>query len=105
MTFWMSPQQAAQPLQLIAAGPEGLVALRAELGGLFLGLAALCLTGVLTKSRSYLIAAALVLMAIITGRLIGLMATGRGGVTGLQSVSLAVELISAVVLMFCARAD
>jgi ribonuclease Z len=89
--FWFAPEQAAQAFNLEAIGVDGLVALRAELGGLFAGLAAVCLAGAISKRRSLLTAAALVLGAIVTGRIVGLIA---GGDARAQLVSLAIEAVA-----------
>ena len=74
--FWAAPQLLAQRFNIEALGVPGLSTLRGDLGGMFLTLAALCLVGLWTQRRSLLIAAALMLSAIVTGRLIGLAATG-----------------------------
>ena len=77
-SFWITPQPAAQRFGLAAADASGLVALRADLGGLFAGLALLCLGGAwLKRFRTWLAGAAVVLLAIATGRAIGWIAGGR----------------------------
>jgi ribonuclease Z len=99
--FWIAPETTAAFFQLEAIGVPGLVTLRADLGGLFVGLAVLCLAGALHKSRSFLYAAALVLSAIVFGRLIGIVA---GGDRGTQLASLVVEIGVIAALVACARA-
>jgi ribonuclease Z len=98
--FWLAPELAAQTFKLEAIGVAGLVALRAELGGLFVGLAALCLTGAFTRSRAWLIAAAGVLGAIVTGRAMGLIA---GASARDQLASFAVEIAAMAALLVYAR--
>jgi ribonuclease Z len=74
--FWIRPELAAGRLHLAAVGLEGLSTLRADLGGLFIGLAVLCLASAWTRRRDLALAAALVLGAIALGRLIGVAAAG-----------------------------
>ncbi|MGE3843700.1 MAG: hypothetical protein AB7I50_19185 [Vicinamibacterales bacterium] len=48
LTFWVGPHLAAVFFQLEATGLSGDVALRAQFGGLFVGLSLLCVAGLLT---------------------------------------------------------
>jgi ribonuclease Z len=98
--FWFTPELAAQTFNLEAIGLAGLVALRAELGGLFVGLAALCFMGATMKSRAWLFGAAAVLGAIVAGRLIGVIA---GAAASKQFGPLALELAAIAALLVCAR--
>jgi len=93
--FWLAPTVLAQRFNIEALGIPGLSTIRADLGGLFLTLAGLCLVGVWTKRRSLLVAAALMLSAIVVGRLIGWATSGE--LTGLAGM-LAVEIVGVVVL-------
>ncbi len=81
LEFWIAPEQAAHRFGIEALRDGGVTALRADLGGLFVGLGLLCGAGVWTKRRRWLIAAALLLVAIIAGRTIGWIADGRSGVS------------------------
>jgi ribonuclease Z len=98
--FWTAPQLLADRFNIEALGISGLSTVRGDLGGLFLTLSALCLVGLWTKRRSLLIAAALMLSAIVTGRLIGLATTGS--LTGLRA-TLPVEIGCIVALALHVR--
>jgi ribonuclease Z len=93
--FWLAPALLAQRFNIEGLGISGLSTIRADLGGLFLTLAGLCFVGVQTKRRSLLVAAALMLSAIVIGRLIGWATSGE--LTGLAGM-LAVEIIGIAVL-------
>jgi ribonuclease Z len=89
--FWAAPTELAAGLGLESTGPQGLVALRADLGGLFLGMALLCGAGLSARRRTWLSAAAVMLGAIACGRVVGWLFNGSpdGGV-----VSLVIELVT-----------
>lgn len=93
--FWAAPALLAQRFNIEALGISGLSTIRADLGGLFFTLSALCLVGVWTRRRSPLVAATLMLSAIIVGRLIGWVASGE--LTGLAGM-LVVEIVGVAVL-------
>lgn len=93
--FWVAPTLLAQRFNIEGMGIPGLSTIRADLGGLFLTLAGLCLVGLWTKRRSLIIAAALMLSAIVVGRLIGWATSGE--LTGLAGM-LVVEISGVVVL-------
>jgi ribonuclease Z len=98
--FWMAPEETAQLFQLEATGVGGLVTLRADLGGAFLGLALVCLTGEMARQAAVLRAAAVILAAIALGRLVGFVA---GGSSASQYASLAIEVVAIAVLVARAR--
>jgi ribonuclease Z len=100
LAFWLAPELAAPGLNLEAIGVAGLVALRAELGGLFVGLAALCMAGAATKNRPLLFGAGGVLAAILAGRAMGLVA---GASARDQFASFTVEIAAIAVLLIYAR--
>ena len=79
LELWVAPEQAAHRLGLDVVRAGGVSALRADLGGLFVGLALLCGAAAWTKRRSWIIAAALVLVAIVFGRSIGWISNGSLG--------------------------
>jgi ribonuclease Z len=93
--FWLAPVVLAQRFNIEGLGIPGLSTIRADLGGLFLTLSGLCLVGVWTKRRSLLIAAALMLSAIVVGRLIGWATSGD--LTGLAGM-LVVEIVGVAVI-------
>jgi ribonuclease Z len=83
--LWVAPDQAAHRLGLEAVRAGGSAALRADLGGLFVGLAVLCAVAAWTRRRPWIVAATSVLAAIVCGRSIEWISNGRvaGGVTEL----------------------
>jgi ribonuclease Z len=98
---WAAPDAAATRLQLAAVGAPGLTTLRADLGGLFLGLALLAAVGLFRRRPPMLWAAAGVLTAVVGGRLLGLAAGGGGGRDAV--VPLLIELVGVAVLVWEAR--
>jgi ribonuclease Z len=98
--FWIAPALLAQRFNIEGLGVPGLSTIRADLGGLFLTLSALCFVGVWTRRRSLLIAAALMLSAIVVGRLIGWATSGE--LTGLAGM-LVVEMVGVLVLALHVR--
>lgn len=98
--FWLRPETAAGRLHIEAVGVAGFSTLRADLGGLFIGLALLSLGSVWTRKRWMACAAALVLAAIAIGRLIGVAVGGWGeGV----APALAIEIAAIAALGLYAR--
>jgi ribonuclease Z len=87
--FWVAPEQTAYRLGLEAVRATGLAALRADFGGLFLGLALLCATAVWTKRRAWFLATSLIVATIAVGRVIG---WAGGGVSRNDAVQLGIEL-------------
>src|SRR5688572_19322762 len=100
LLIWAAPQQAAQTLGLDAVRANGTVVLRADLGGLFAGLAIVCGAAAWTRRRSWILAAASMVGAIVVGRTIGWV--GRGGI-GTDVVELAIELAVLISLGGLAR--
>lgn len=97
LAFWVVPEAAAQRLGIGASGVLGIGTLRADLGGLFLGLAALCAAAAWSRRRSWLVAVALVLATIVLGRAVGWVTDGAGG----GIAELAVELAALGALGYC----
>jgi ribonuclease Z len=89
LLIWAAPQQTAQTLGLEAVRSSGTAVLRADLGGLFAGMALVCGAAAWTRRRSWILAAASMVGAIVVGRTIGWV--GRGGI-GPDVVELAIEL-------------
>lgn len=100
ISFWFSPVITAQKFGLEAVRGLGIVNVSADMGGLFVGLGFLCAIGAWTLRRATLIAAALLLVAVTTGRLIGWFIDGAAQ---LGSLELAIELVSAASLFALAR--
>ena len=88
LQFWAAPEQAARQFGIEAVGGAGLVNVRADLGGLFIGLGLLCAAGAWRRRRAALIAAAVVLAAVVTGRVLG----GALGGGEIGARELAIEL-------------
>jgi ribonuclease Z len=78
LELWAAPEQAAHRLGLEVIRDGGVAALRADLGGLFVGLAVLCGTAVWTRRRPWIVAATFVLVAIVLGRSIEWISNGIG---------------------------
>jgi ribonuclease Z len=98
--FWITPVELAQRFGIEAIGAPGTSTLRADLGGLFAGLALLCGIGIKTQRRPWIAAAALILVGIVFGRALGWIVDGRSG-AGLPQ--LAAELAVLSVLIACLR--
>lgn len=99
--FWLAPERLAQRFDLQALGVAGLSTLRADMGGAFLTLAALCLAGAWLKRRALLLAAAAVLGLIVVGRLLAFAITGNAAAMG---ANMAVEVAAVFALVIHARA-
>src|SRR5262249_39776908 len=97
MAFWLVPEATALRMGLQAMGAGGLSTLRADLGGLFVGISLLGAAAAWSKRRGWLFAATLVLGAIVLGRSIGWFIDDQP--SGL--VELGVELGALGALAFC----
>jgi ribonuclease Z len=99
LQFWIIPDQAAHSFGLEAIRTGGQTTLRADLGGLFIGLAVLCAFGAWAKRSAAAVAAATVLIAVIVGRLIGWIVDGREA----SITFLVIEVVAAAALLVYAR--
>jgi len=93
--FWSAPDHAALRFGLEATGAAGAVSLRADLGGLFIAMAALSAAALWTGRAAWAIAVAGILTSIVIGRSIGWIADGVP--TG-DAQSLAIELVAIAAL-------
>jgi hypothetical protein len=84
VSFLVTPEKAAEQFGLAALSGAGTVNVRADLGGLFIGLGFLCGIGAWTKRRAALVAAAALLAAVLVGRTVGWRRTA-GWSSGLAS--------------------
>jgi ribonuclease Z len=100
LAIWIAPAQAAGRFGPEAAASAGAVSLRADLGGLFIGLALICAMAWCNRSRAWALAAAALLTAIAAGRLIGWIAAPAPTRDGLD---LAIELAAAAALIVSTR--
>jgi ribonuclease Z len=89
LAAWISPAQAAGRFGLEATRAAGVISLRADLGGLFVGLAIICSVALWTGRQTWSLAAAAVLGAIAVGR--GIAWIGNGGPAG-DGMDFALEL-------------
>ncbi|HWB81882.1 MAG TPA: MBL fold metallo-hydrolase [Nannocystaceae bacterium] len=101
LAVWIAPASTAHALGLAAIDAGGGMALRADLGGLFVGLALLCGAGAWTRRRAWLLAAATMLVAIIGGRTIAALVGGDGPI---GAGELGIELVALAILGASARA-
>jgi len=100
LAVWASPERAASRFALDAVGTGGFTTVRADLGGLFLGVALLAGAAAWTRRRSFAHAAQLVLGAVALGRIVSWIAAGR---IGADLSSLSLELAAINVLHFGSR--
>lgn len=98
--FWITPELAAARFGITAAGAQGLTTIRADLGGLFLGLALLCAAAWWSRRRPFFLAAAGVLAAVAAGRVLSMAADGASATA---MVALGVELTLAILLVVTSR--
>jgi ribonuclease Z len=98
LATWVAPDLAAHRFGLEAVRAAGTLSLRADLGGLFVGLALLCAMAAWTRSRAWAVAAALVLSAVAAGRSIGWLANA-GGREGLAELAVEAAAIAALVAL------
>lgn len=101
LAIWVAPEQAAHSIGLESTGTAGTAVLRADLGGLFAGMALLCAAAAWTLSRSWALAAASVLGAIVVGRSLGWISGGIGH----DVAEFAIELGLIVALIGLVRAS
>jgi ribonuclease Z len=99
-SFWIAPMAMAERFGLAPIHGNGLVSVRADLGGLFMGMGILCAVGALKRRRGAVLAAAVVLGSVLLGRVIGWM-VGAGAPIGTRE--LAIELGAFVALVVMAR--
>lgn len=98
--FWIAPDQAARSFGLEAIGATGEASLRADLGGLFAGLAMVSGAAAWTQLRSWHVAAAVFMGAIVTGRLLSWVANGLSN----DMAALTIEVIVLASLLWGTRA-
>ena len=98
LAAWTAPQRAAWVLGLAVTDSAGAATIRADIGGLFAGLALLSGAALSARHPSAALTAAGMLAAIVTGRVVGWIGDGR---VGSDAGALAVEacLLSAFVVL------
>ena len=100
LAIWVAPKEAAHALGLEFVRPAGAAVMRADVGGLFAGLAVLCAMAARTARRSWSLAAAAVLASIVIGRVLGWFGAGR---IGRDVVELLVEIGCITALLAVAK--
>lgn len=100
LAVWASPENAAARFALDAVGSGGFATVRADLGGLFLGLGLLAGAAAFTRRRLFASAAQLVLAAVAVGRIFNWILAGR---LGDDVASLSLELAAWSLLHFGSR--
>jgi ribonuclease Z len=100
LMLWFATEDVAGRFGVEAISVAGLSTLRADLGGLFVALAALCLAGAWKRQRAWLVAAIVLLGAVVGGRLVGLVAVGQSA-GALRA--LAIELGAILILAIAVR--
>jgi len=97
LTIWLAPAEVARELGVQATRATGLVAVRAELGGLFAGLAMLCGAAAWSQRRSWTMAALAVLAAIVASRLVAWSANPGAIVGDLPALVIELTVMAALI--------
>ena len=100
LTALFMPEQIAEIFQLTANSEVGRSAIRADLGGFFLGGGLLALAGVVRSKAHWLGAATLLIVIALSGRLIGGLS---GGFPEAVIQSMAVEIVLILILVTAMR--
>jgi len=99
LAFWVAPEQMAKQFGIEAIHGQGLVSVRADMGGLFIGLGALCAIGAWTRRHVALLGAAVVLAAVVTGRIVGWVA-GQGAAIGGRELGIELGALVGLLMMY-----
>jgi len=100
LTALFMPEQIAEIFQLTANSEVGRSAIRADLGGFFLGGGLLALAGVVRSKAHWLGAATLLIVIALSGRIIGGLS---GGFPEAVIQSMAVEIVLILILVTAMR--
>ena len=100
LTALFMPEQIAEIFQLTANSEVGRSAIRADLGGFFLGGGLLALAGVVRSKAHWLGAATLLIVIALSGRIIGGLS---GGFPEAVIQSMAVEVVLILILVTAMR--
>jgi hypothetical protein len=73
---WLNPAKLSASLQLQATGPVGIAALRADVGGIFWGIALLAGIAAWRQSRIWALAGLVVVGSAFAGRMVNLVVSG-----------------------------
>jgi ribonuclease Z len=97
--FWFAPESTAAQLGFEATSASSLMAARADLGGLFIGMAALSAAAIRTGRRAFYYSVASILGAIAFGRSIGWITVGPSN----DVADMGIELGLVAAMLFAAR--
>ena len=100
LAIWIVPGEAAHTLGLEPVGANGTAVVRADVGGLFAGLALLCGMAAWGRLAAWSLAAAAVVASVVAGRVVGWL--GAGGIGG-DITELSVEVACLGALLTLAR--
>lgn len=100
LTALFMPEQIGEIFQLTANSEVGRSAIRADLGGFFLGGGLLALAGVVRSKAHWLGAATLLIVIALTGRIIGGLS---GGFPEAVLQSMAIEVVLILILVTAMR--
>lgn len=99
---WLiAPETAASGMGITLEGPVAFNQVRGDIGGVFLGLAVVCLLGLVRREPRFLEAGAIALAGVIAGRLVGVVANGFAPEIGM---SIAFEVVFVASLLATAKA-
>lgn len=98
--LWFDPMTVASRIGLTSNGIVGNATLRADLGGIFLGIGIFALMGALRQSRMWLLGALVLMGSAFAGRVVGVLMGAAG--PGIFE-PMAIELV-AMAIMVWARA-
>jgi len=99
VAIWLAPAVAAERFGFQVNDAAGTGAIRAELGGLFAGMAVIFAAAAWTMGRTWIHAAVALLTAIVVGRALGWITDGTAG----DGAAMAVELALIAALLTMAR--
>jgi len=97
--LWFAPEQVAGQLGLGEVNAATTALIRADVGGLFVGLSLICAAGIRSGRRAWFLAAASIIGAIAIGRIIGWITLGPAN----DVASMAIELALIASLISAAR--
>lgn len=101
VSFVFDPVASAAQVGVTPLGADGLNTIRGDLGGLFLSCAILLLLGIWRAEGAWLIAVAVLMLVIASGRLIGFVVDGSPGQATLTAFIF--ELVIAAGLIYSSR--
>jgi uncharacterized membrane protein YphA (DoxX/SURF4 family) len=99
--FLFDPAGSAANVAVTPIGEPGLNTLRGDMAGLFLGSAVLLLIGIFRRRGEWLLAVAVLMVAIAVGRVVGFALDGNPTPTTLAAFGF--EVVIAAVLLVAAR--